>query len=358
MNKRIPVTIITGFLGSGKTTLIRNILQNSNLKLAIMMNEFGDVGLDGDLIKTCGFCSEDELDGRIVELNNGCLCCTVQDDFLPSIQRLLNNSLQLDGILIETSGLALPQPLLQALEWPEIKSKIFLNCVITLVDSEALSLGSPVGDLLALKKQQLADQSLDHMTPINDLFNDQLLAADIILLSRSDLVTKKQSVTIQQDILSRASLNTKVIPISNGNFDARIILDSYKTVELNKESESQYKFELTSNEHEHEHEHEHINVISSAIRIELNAEQTGLEKLFKSLSNKYQILRLKGRLWQKDKALPLQIQMVGSRLSTWYEAAPEDSWRPETEGLELVILSLRDGVKNELLEELTHLESN
>ena len=143
---RVPVTILTGFLGSGKTTVLRHLLTSSGQRLAVMVNEFGSVGLDGDLIRSCGFCPEDELDGRLVELNNGCLCCTVQDDFLPTMQRLLERADTLDGIVVETSGLALPAPLLQALEWPEIRSRVHVNGVVTLTDGEALVAGSPVGD--------------------------------------------------------------------------------------------------------------------------------------------------------------------------------------------------------------------
>ena len=127
---RIPVTIITGFLGSGKTTVLRHLLKNSNKKLAVIVNEFGTVGLDGDLLKSCEFCTEEEIDGRIIELNNGCICCTVQEDFLPTMQSILKMSERIDGIIIETSGLALPRPLLQAIEWPEIKTKVFVLSLI------------------------------------------------------------------------------------------------------------------------------------------------------------------------------------------------------------------------------------
>ena len=100
---RLPVTVVTGFLGSGKTTLLRHLLSEGNQRLAVVVNEFGTVGLDGDLLKNCGLCPDDEVDERIVELNNGCLCCTVQEDFLPAMEALLLRSNQLDGCLLYTS---------------------------------------------------------------------------------------------------------------------------------------------------------------------------------------------------------------------------------------------------------------
>ena len=171
MTDRLPVTIVTGFLGSGKTTLLRNLLTNSHKRLAVVMNEFGSVGIDGDLIRSCGFCPDEDVDGRLVELNNGCLCCTVQDDFLPTMEILLNRKEYLDGIIIETSGLALPLPLMQALEWPAIRTKLYLNGVVTMVDAEALAAGSPVGDPSALEKQRLDD---DKKKLINDIKKTQL----------------------------------------------------------------------------------------------------------------------------------------------------------------------------------------
>ena len=159
MPLRLPVTIVTGFLGVGKTTLLRYLLGHSNQRLAVMVNEFGTIGLDGDLIRSCGFCDEDELDSRVIELTNGCLCCTVQDDFLPKMEVLLKCSDRLDGIIVETSGLALPGPLIQALEWPAIRTRVYLNSVVTVVDGEALRAGSPIGDPTVFEqvRQQMRD---------------------------------------------------------------------------------------------------------------------------------------------------------------------------------------------------------
>ena len=200
MAKRLPVTVITGFLGAGKTTVLRHLLTRGGQRLAVMVNEFGSVGLDGDLIRSCGFCPEEEVDGRLVELNNGCLCCTVQDDFLPTMETLLERADQLDGIVVETSGLALPRPLLQALDWPAIRSRVHVNGVVTLVDGEALGAGSPVADAEALERQRAEDPSLDHLTAIDDLFEDQLQAADLVLISRADRLDASAMADVRERI--------------------------------------------------------------------------------------------------------------------------------------------------------------
>ncbi len=342
MPTRLPITIVTGFLGSGKTTVLRHLLKYSNQRLAVMINEFGSVGLDGDLIRSCGFCPESEIEERLVELNNGCLCCTVQDDFLPTIEKLLLRSESLDGIIIETSGLALPKPLLKAIEWPQIRSRVFVNGVVTLVDTQALSLGSPVGDADELEKQRMEDKTIDHLTPINELFADQLSCADIVLLSRTDLLDD-HSIGVQKEKISdQLREGTPIIPISHGKIEPSLVLGirddlSIKEFLLNEE-----------HEHEHEHDHKHLEVKSCSIRLEATIDKLQLEHVLKQLAVDFKVLRLKGRFWFPDKSMPLQVQMVGPRISSWYEKVPEKTWRPQGGGIELVVLSLLGGIEDEI----------
>jgi len=336
-DSRLPVTVVTGFLGSGKTTLLRHLLSEAHQRLAVVVNEFGTVGLDGDLLKTCGFCPDDEVDERIVELNNGCLCCTVQEDFLPAMEALLLRSNQLDGIIIETSGLALPKPLLQALNWPAIRSKVFINGVVTLVDGYALSNGSPVGDLKSINEQITNDNSIDHLTPINDLFRDQLISADLVLISRSDLLSAKSFSLVRDEVKKQGNSITNILPISNGKIEPSVILglcNEQNNISL-----------LVDHNHDHDHDHDHVDVISEHLRFEFPIDQDVLKEILLKLVPEYQILRIKGRCWIEGKALPLQIQMVGSRFNSWFESANDDSWKPSKAGIDLVSLSLKGGVE-------------
>src|ERR1700691_2690675 len=153
---KIPVTIVTGFLGSGKTTLIRHVLENAgSRRLALIINEFGDVGVDGAILKTCGI--DSCPDEAIIELANGCLCCTVADDFIPAMEALLARSPQPDHIIIETSGLALPKPLVKAFDWPEIRTRLTVDGVIAVVDGAAVAEGRFADDPAKVAEQRLND---------------------------------------------------------------------------------------------------------------------------------------------------------------------------------------------------------
>src|SRR5437660_5015204 len=184
---RVPCTIVTGFLGAGKTTLIRHVLQNvDGRRLAVIVNEFGDVGIDGEILKGCGdaACPEE----NIVELANGCRCCTVADDFVPALDTILARQPAVEHIVIETSGLALPKPLVQAFHWPAIKSRVTVDGVVAVVDGAALARGRMAADLAALADQRAADPSLAHDDPVEEVFEDQIACADLVVLNKRDLI--------------------------------------------------------------------------------------------------------------------------------------------------------------------------
>ena len=349
MANRLPVTVITGFLGAGKTTVLRHLLTNSGQRLAVMVNEFGSVGLDGDLIRSCGFCPDEEVENRLVELNNGCLCCTVQDDFLPTMEKLLERSDRLDGIVVETSGLALPRPLLQALDWPEIRSRVHVNGVVTLVDGEALSEGSPMADREGLERQRAEDPSLDHITAIDELFRDQLQAADLVLISRADTLSAEKLASVQAAIAPKVRPGTSLLPVSNGVLDSSVVLGIEHHSRAHAHGDNQ--------EHDHDHhDHSHVEVIGQGVRMEGDWDRKELESLLPELVRQHQVIRLKGRVWLAGKALPLQLQMVGPRLNSWFEAAPRDAWRPSSgTGVDLVVLALNDAASSTLESELQRL---
>jgi len=352
MVKRLPVTVVTGFLGAGKTTVLRHLLTTSGQRLAVMVNEFGSVGLDGDLIRSCGFCPEEELEGRLVELNNGCLCCTVQDDFLPTMEQLLERADQLDGIVIETSGLALPRPLLQALDWPAIRSRVHVNGVVTLVDGEALAAGSPVADPDALERQRQEDPNLDHITAIDELFRDQLQAADLVLVSRADCVDAGQLEGVRSDLRQRVRAGTALLPVRRGAVDPELVLGLERQLQADAHGHDQDHHDHSHHGHDHDHhdhdhhDHSHVAMVGSTVRVTGALERSALETTLQALVREHQIVRLKGRAWLPGKALPLQIQMVGPRLNSWFEAAPANVWRPaDACGVDLVVLALMDSAE-------------
>ena len=324
---KIPVTVITGFLGAGKTTLVRHLLQNpQGRRIAVLVNEFGEVGIDGDLLRSCQVCPEEEsdrpsnsnIDLNIVELTNGCLCCTVQEEFLPVMQELLKRRDQIDCILIETSGLALPKPLVQAFRWPEIRTSATVDGVITVVDCDALARGQFVGDLDALQAQRQADPNLEHETPIEELFEDQLACADLVLLTKGDRVDSAAQAKVQTWLRQELRPGIKILTCHQGEVNPDVLLGFNAAVEENLDSRPSH--------HDTEEEHEHDDDINSVqFIVETAFEPTSLVKRLQSLVQQQEIYRIKGFVSVPHKPMRLVLQGVGDRFDYFYDRP----WQPD-----------------------------
>jgi cobalamin biosynthesis protein CobW len=317
MSAKIPVTVITGFLGSGKTTLIRHILQNNEgRRIAVLVNEFGELGIDGELLRSCQICPDEEteenLSPNIVELTNGCVCCTVQEEFLPTMQELLKRRDSLDCILIETSGLALPKPLVKAFRWPEIRNAATVDAVITVVDCAAVASGTFAADPEAVDAQRQADPNLEHETPLQELFEDQLACADLVVLNKTDLVdasTQAQVIELIQQELPRV---VKMVESDRGQLAPSILLGFQAAVEENLSSRPSH--------HDTEEEHDHDDEITSThLVLNRTFEPTILQKQLQVLAQEQDIYRIKGFVAVPNKSMRLVLQGVGTRFEQFYD---------------------------------------
>ena len=310
---KIPVTVISGFLGAGKTTLVRHLLQNNQgRRIAVLVNEFGEVGIDGDLLRSCQICDDEDPDSNIVELTNGCLCCTVQEEFYPTMQELLKRRDKIDCLLIETSGLALPKPLIQAFRWPAIRNSATVDGVVTVVDAHALATGNLVGDLDALESQRQADPNLDHETPIEELFEDQLACADLVLLTKTDLVDGLTLNKIKDWLKQELQPGVKIVTAKEGKIDPDLLLGFNAAVENDLDNRHSH--------HDHEEEHEHdeeINSIELTLDRAFNPQE--LTQRLKELLDEQEIYRIKGFVNVPNKPMRLVLQGVGNRFDTFYD---------------------------------------
>lgn len=302
---KIPVTVITGFLGAGKTTLIRHLMQNPQGKrLAILVNEFGTVGVDGEILKSCADanCPVE----NIVELANGCICCTVADDFIPTIEALMALPQRPDHILIETSGLALPKPLLKAFDWPAIRSKITVDGVVALADAEAVAAGRFAPDVAAVDAQRAADDSLDHETPLSEVFEDQIACADIVLLSKADLAGETGLAAARAVIDAEAPRKLPVLSMTDGVIDPRVILG------LNAAAEDDLA--ARPSHHDGADDHEHDDFDSVVIDLPETADVEDLVARVQLLAREQHILRVKGYVAVTGRPMRLLLQAVGERV--------------------------------------------
>jgi cobalamin biosynthesis protein CobW len=311
MTKKIPVTIITGFLGSGKTTLIRNLIQNAKgRRLAIIVNEFGELGIDGEILKSC--CTNEE---DILELSNGCVCCTVQEEFLPVMVKLLERQDSLDHIIIETSGLALPKPLLHAFNWPELKTKITVDAVITVVDAVGQATGE-ICDRERVQAQRMNDDSIDHETPIEELFEDQLSCADLVVMTKMDLIDSAKLEEVKSIIANKVRPNVKMVFASNGVIEPEILLGIHAAAENDLESRHSHHEEDHANGLDHEHDD---SIDSIVIAIQAPHTPESLVEALKVLITEHEIYRIKGFVHIENKPMRMVLQGVSNRFDFYYD---------------------------------------
>ncbi|CUH66210.1 Putative metal chaperone YciC [Thalassovita gelatinovora] len=319
MPAKIPVTVVTGFLGAGKTTLIRHMLSHAQGKrIALIINEFGDLGVDGDILKGCGdeTCSADD----IVELSNGCICCTVAEDFIPTLQTLLDRDQAPDHIVIETSGLALPQPLVRAFNWPEISTRVTVDGVVTVVDGKAVTEGRFAHDIAAVDAQRAQDENLDHETPLSDLFEDQIACADMIVVNKSDLLSEDEIAALTAKLRADSRDGVQVVNSTMGALPIDVLLGQG----IGTETDISARHEIHHHHHHHDdeaddHHHDHDDFESFVVRRDEIPDAKTFAAHLATVIRDHDILRLKGFAAVQGKPMRLTLQAVGPRVDSYFD---------------------------------------
>ncbi|HTH97416.1 MAG TPA: cobalamin biosynthesis protein CobW [Stellaceae bacterium] len=323
---KIGATIVTGFLGAGKTSLVRHMIENAGgRRIALIINEFGELGIDRELLLGCGVenCKEEDL----VELANGCICCTVADDFLPTLSKLLDRPDPPEHIVVETSGLALPKPLVQAFAWPEVKARVTVDGVVTVVDGAAVASGRFADDPEAVAAQRAADPSLDHDNPLEEVYEDQLLCADLVILNKCDLLDQPAIEALRRDVGGQLRPAVKVVEASHGAVPVSVLLG------LNAAAEDDLA--QRPSHHDAEEGHDHDDFESFAVKIGAIADPVGFAKRIEDVMTAHDILRVKGFLDVQAKPFRLVLQAVGGRVQHYYDRP----WKPaEARGGHLVVI--------------------
>ncbi|MFC4862198.1 cobalamin biosynthesis protein CobW [Pseudomonas sp. MAHUQ-62] len=327
---KLPVTIVTGFLGAGKTTLLRHMLDNAEgRRIAVIVNEFGELGIDGEILKQCSIgCTEEEAAGRVFELANGCLCCTVQEEFFPVMRELVARRGDLDQILIETSGLALPKPLVQAFQWPEIRNACTVDAVITVVDSPAVAAGTFAAHPEQVDEQRKQDPNLDHESPLHELFEDQLASADLVVLNKADLLDAEALAAVRAEVAEELPPAVKIVEASSGKLPLDVLLG------LNAEAELHIDSRPTHHDHEGHEDHDHDEFDSFHVDLP-EVEETALIAALGQLVERHSVLRIKGFAAIPGKPMRLLVQGVGKRFDKHFDR----KWlTDETRGTRLVVI--------------------
>jgi cobalamin biosynthesis protein CobW len=338
MSARIPATVVTGFLGAGKTSLLRHVLESAHgRRLAVVINEFGDLGIDREIVTGCGIASCREED--IVELANGCICCTVADDFLPTIRTLIDRPDPPDHIVIETSGLALPKPLVKAFNWPEVRARVTVDGVVAVVDAAAVAAGRFADDPAALAKQRAADPSLDHDNPLEEVFEDQLACADLVVLNKRDLLDRDARKRVEREIAASLRPGVKLVASEHGRVPVQALLGIDAAAED----------DLDGRKSHHDAEgldHDHDDFTSFAVELPAVGDAEGLIARLKRIVAQHDILRVKGFLDAPGKPRRQVVQGVGGRFQSYFDRA----WRAGEKRQSALVVIGRAGLDRAAIE--------
>ena len=315
MAAKIPATVVTGFLGAGKTSLIRNLLADSGgARIAVIVNEFGDVGVDGGLLEDCG---DPQCAGDVVELANGCICCTVADEFLPAMETLLGRADAPDHIVVETSGLALPKPLVRAFGWPEVRTRVTVDGVVTVLDSRAVADGRFASDVAAVEAQRAADDTLDHDSPLEELFEDQLAAADMVLLNKTDLVDADELAALEATVGGRLRPGVKLVRGTHGTVPRAVL--------LGLDAAAEDDLARRPSHHDDAGGHDHDDFTAFHLDLPDPPAPEPLITRLRDLARAHDILRVKGVVAVEGRDMRLVIHGVGDRFQHYYDR----DWRPD-----------------------------
>ena len=331
MGQKIPATVITGFLGAGKTSIIRHLLENAGgRRIALIINEFGDVGIDSEILKGCGI--ENCEDEDILELANGCICCTVADDFVPTMEALLSRENKPDQIVIETSGLAMPKPLVKAFNWPDIRTQVTVDAVVTVVDGPAVADGLFASDPEAVQAQREDDDAVEHESPLEELFEEQLGCADMVVINKTDLLDRGVLDTVTTEVTRQLRPAVKVVTAAHGAVDPTVLLG------LGAAAEDDLDARPSHHDGVDDHDHDDFDTFSLEVTDTLSVDE--LLGRLRSAIVEQDVLRVKGFAHILGKDMRLLIQAVGDRIQHYYDR----DWREREQRCTRLVVIGRKGL--------------
>ncbi|MGH7046651.1 MAG: cobalamin biosynthesis protein CobW [Stellaceae bacterium] len=335
--RRVPATVITGFLGAGKTSLVRHLVAHAqDRRLAVIVNEFGELGIDRELLLGCGdaTCGDDD----IVELANGCLCCTVADEFLPTLTRLLDRAAPPEHILIETSGLALPKPLVQAFAWPEIRAAATVDGVLAVIDAAAVDEGRFATDPAAVAQARAADPALAHDNPLDEVFSDQLACADLVILNKTDLVIRGHLAALRREIGAKLRPGVRLFAARHGIVPPAVALGLVASAEDD--------LAVRPSLHDLEGSHDHDDFESFVVGRGAIGEIEGFLASLRAVIRRHGVLRLKGFVDVAGRERRLVIQAVGDRVQHYFDRP----WHAEEERRTRLVVIGEKGLRHALID--------